>query len=298
MILAKFIDYIKIERRYSDLTVSAYERDLKEFCRFLQVSPEEFDPHLVTEDDIRAWLIEQMDNGISARSVRRKLSTLHSCWKYCLRIEFLDKDITQNIILPKIEHPLPVFYKEREMEAEQALAQKADDFLSVRNSLIIELLYETGMRQAELLGLTDQDVDVSASQVRIFGKRRKERIVPIGPRLLQQIQTYWEWRNREVPERTGETVLVTPKGKPMSKNQLYQVVHERMSEVSTLKKQSPHVLRHTFATTMLNQGADINTIKTLMGHASLEATQIYTHTTFEQAKQVYKKAHPRSKGKK
>ncbi|MBQ9705928.1 MAG: tyrosine-type recombinase/integrase [Paludibacteraceae bacterium] len=293
--IAKFLDYITIERRYSRLTAEAYERDLREFCTFLGADPAAFDPALVSEADIKEWMIGMLDGGISPRSVCRKLSTLRSFWKYLLRIGYVRSDVTRRIIPPKTDKPLPVFFRESEMEREHEAAQAADDFVSVRDSLVIEMLYQTGMRQAELLSLTDAGIDRRAASVRVFGKRSKERIIPVGDTLLEQILQYQQWRDHEwgiVPDRP---LLLDDKGRPLSKKQLYNIVRARMGEVSSLRKQSPHVLRHTFATTMLDHGAGINTIKELLGHANLAATQVYTHTTFEQVKREYRKAHPRAK---
>ena len=292
-----FLEYLQVERRYSQLTVSAYRHDLEEFCSFLHVVSAVLEPDSVTDDDIKEWLISLMDNGISARSVRRKLSSLRSFWKYCLRVGAAHHNPTQLVLSPKISKPLPVFYKEREMRQERELERFADDFISVRDNLIVEMLYQTGMRRAELVALSDEDVDFLSKQIRVFGKRRKQRIVPVGDALLEQILQYQQWRDEQYPERCDSALFLTKKGKRINAATVYAVVHERMTEVSTQKKQSPHVLRHTFATAMLDNGADINTIKTLMGHASLAATQVYTHVTFEQMKKAYAAAHPRNKTK-
>ncbi len=293
--IARFLEYLSVEKHYSALTVNAYKKDLLQFCEFLNTQPEQFNPKQATENDIKSWFITQMDHGIKARSIRRKLSSLKSYYKFCLKIGIIEKDITSAILTPKIDKPLPVFYKEKEMQQAEQLEQYDDEFHSIRDGLIIEILYQTGIRQAELLNIKLQDIDFSQKQIRIFGKRRKERIVPIGTGLIAQIEDYLQMRKDcEYADQT-DYLLVNPKGKPMSKTGLYYVVHYRMSEVSSLKKQSPHVLRHTFATTMLNNGADINTIKTLLGHANLAATQVYTHTTFEQVKRAYNNAHPRAK---
>ncbi len=209
-------------------------------------------------------------------------------------------DITRGVIAPKMQKPLPVFFKEEEMNRAEEQMEWSDDYESMRDSLIIEMLYETGMRRAEMLGLKDDDVDLRQHQVRVFGKRRKERIVPFGERLTAMIERYLSCREETFGVRNnGEqdvslAFFLNSKGKPLTESQLYKIVRDRMGEVSTLKKHSPHVLRHTFATTMLNNGADINTIKDLLGHASLAATQVYTHTTFEQLKEVYQKSHPRA----
>jgi len=296
MVIQKFLDYIAIERKYSNRTVEAYHNDLRDFCTFLGQTLENFDPSKIDEVDIRTWMIDLLDSGKSPRSVKRYLSSLRSFYKFMLRAGIIDKDVTRKIIAPKVDKPLPVFFKESEMERAAAYEAEADDFDSIRDCLIIEMLYQTGMRQAELLGLTDGDVDVKQGQIRIFGKRRKERIVPIGGKLIKQINDYLEARQR-LGSVSKFFVRVKRNGdvEPLNKSTLYNIVRARMGEVSTLKKHSPHVLRHTFATTMLNNGADIRTIQSLMGHASLAATQVYTHTTFEQARKAYNAAHPRAK---
>ncbi len=295
----KFLDYIAVEKQYSPKTVQAYGDDLRDFCSFLNGETGNFDPTAVSEDDVRLWLVDMMDNRHqSPRSVRRRLSSLHSFYRFLLRIGAVRKDITRLVVAPKVDKPLPVFFKPSEMERATMFDDSADDFVSIRDSLIIQLLYQTGMRQAELLGLKDADIDLDAAQIRIFGKRRKERIVPIGDALKQQIKRYLEARNQLSDSgmffvhthRDGTVARLT-------KSVLYQIVTARMGEVSTLKKHSPHVLRHTFATTMLNNGADIRTIQQLLGHAGLAATQIYTHTTFDQIQRTYKAAHPRAKNK-
>ncbi len=286
-----------MEKRYSPLTTKNYERDLREFCSFLRVEPEAFDPSAVSAGDVRAWVVEMLDQKLSARSVNRKLSALRSFYKYLLKIGKIDRDVTRSIVAPKTNKPLPVFFKEGEMAAVKMSVEHADDFESVRDSLIIEMLYETGMRRAEIVGLNDGDVDWNQWQVRVLGKRRKERMVPFGENLAELIERYWNYREEElgISRAVDQPFIVGSRGGRISLNTLYNIVCARMGEVSTQKKHSPHVLRHTFATTMLNNGADINTIKTLLGHASLAATQVYTHTTFDQLKEVYKKSHPRSK---
>ena len=298
-----FLDYIGVERKYSQRTVEAYHDDLRDFCSFLNVKMEDFEPKDVGEDDVKNWMLYLLEEQYqSPRSVKRRLSALRSFYKFLLRQKKVTKDITARIVPPKADKPLPVFFRPAEMETVTQQDNWAEDFESIRNCLIIEMLYQTGMRQAEMLGLQDADLDLHQGQVRIFGKRRKERIVPIGDKLIQQIRDYLACRQELMPSGSGDgapkTFFVqqsrTGEIKPLTKNTLYNIVRARMGEVSTLKKHSPHVLRHTFATTMLDNGADIRSIQELLGHASLSTTQVYTHTTFEQIKRVYMATHPRA----
>lgn len=309
--IQRFLDWLQYERRYSLRTVSEYGDDLRAFAELLG-GEEKFEPARADTSDVKTWMVDMLDGGLSPRTVKRRLSALRSFYKYLLRQGLVKRDITQGVIAPKTDKPLPVFFRESEMQREQSIGERELDelmhspdsqatprevFELTRDNLIISMLYQTGMRRAELIGLKDGDIDLREGQIRVFGKRRKERIVPIGERLCGEIEAYMEVRREfESPEHYLLT-MVRRDGSisQMEAPTVYQTVRRRMGEVSTLKKHSPHVLRHTFATTMLNNGADIRSIQTLLGHTSLSATQVYTHTTFEQIQQAYKQAHPRSK---
>ena len=307
--IKRFLDYIAIEKRYSPRTVKEYGDDLRAWCAYLGWDLEDFDPTQLDADDVKGWMMHMLEEGRSPRSVKRRLSAVKSLYRFLLGLGLVKVNITSMVIVPKADKPLPIFFRESEMEAfkdrnkvpcyEEGM-DKADWLAAMRDYLVVELLYQTGMRRAELAALEDKDVDVRGRQIRVFGKRRKERIVPMGESLGQLVEEYLRVK-REIlldgdgfgiflvrKKRNGEWVALGAAG-------IYNIVRARMGDVSTLKKHSPHVLRHTFATTMLNNGADVRTIQTLLGHSSLEATQVYTHTTFDQVKQIYEAAHPRSK---
>lgn len=305
------MDYIAIEKRYSPRTVKEYGDDLKAWCAFLGWEIEDFDPKKVDAGDVKAWMLDMLERGQSPRSVKRRLSAVKSLYRFLLGLGLVKVNITRMVIVPKADKPLPIFFRESEMEAfkEQNKVPSYDEGMDkaewlevMRDYLVVELLYQTGMRRAELAALEDKDVDVQGRQIRVFGKRRKERMVPLGEQLAKEIEGYLAIKREIVLGNEGFGIFLVRKKKngewvALGATALYNIVRARMGEVSTLKKHSPHVLRHTFATTMLNNGADIRTIQMLLGHSSLEATQVYTHTTFEQVKKVYDAAHPRNKNK-
>lgn len=306
--IQKFLDYIAIEKRYSVRTVGEYGDDLRAWCAFLGWEVTEFDPSKVGAEDVKLWMVDMLDRGQSPRSVKRRLSAVKSLYKFLLRVGLVKVDITRAIVAPKTDKPLPIYFREGDMEAVKVNQERdwnedmcgEDQLVHLRDYLIVEMLYQTGMRRAELVGLKEGDVDTRQRQVRVFGKRAKERIVPMGDALCELIEEYRTKKSEILGEQDGIGTLLVRKNRnggwqAMDAHTLYNIVRTRMGEVSTLKKHSPHVLRHTFATTMLNNGADIRTIQSLLGHASLAATQVYTHATFEQMKEAYHAAHPRSK---
>jgi integrase/recombinase XerC len=271
---------------------------------------EEFDPSRLDAEDVKGWMIQMLDAGQSPRSVKRRLSAVKSLYRFLLGLGLVKVNITSTVIIPKVDKPLPIFFRESEMAAFKAQNKvpsydegmdKGEWLEAMRDYLLVEMLYQTGMRRAELAALEDKDVDVRVGQIRVFGKRRKERMVPMGTELVKLVEEYLMVKQEILSDSSDCGIFLVRKKKngewvALGAAALYNIVRARMGEVSTLKKHSPHVLRHTFATTMLNNGADIRTIQTLLGHSSLEATQIYAHTTFEQVKKAYDAAHPRSCG--
>jgi integrase/recombinase XerC len=292
--LSSFIQYIRFEKRFSPHTVEAYHSDLEQFFTFLNVTYGEMEVKNVTHPMIRSWIVSMMENGTTPRSINRKLSSLKTFYKFLLRNELIKVNPMQKIQAPKTSKRLPVFVEESSM---QFLFEKVDfgeGFLAARDRLLMEIFYATGMRVSELVNLKDKDFDMGNNQVKVLGKRNKERIIPYTRMVRQMIQEYVTLKSKQTFSFSCENLFVDKNGKPLSRTSAYNVVRKYLSAVSTLDKKSPHVLRHTFATHMLNHGADINSIKEILGHANLSATQVYTHNTIEKLKQVYKQAHPRA----
>lgn len=290
----KFLQYIQYEKSYSFHTVLSYHTDLNQFCQFLEVSPENFSPDQISFQTIQNWILYLSENNNSARSISRKISTLKSFWKFLLRNNLAKNNPTLKIILPKTKKTLPVFYKQGEINAvlHKENSEK-NDFNDVRDNLIINLLYQTGVRVSELINIRESDIDFSSKEIKIIGKGKKTRIIPIGNNIAEEITKFRINKSINV-EKRNNYLIVDKNGEPVNRWKIYNIVHNKMSAVSTMRKQSPHVFRHTFATTMLNNGAEINTIKELLGHSSLAATQVYTHTNFKELNDIYKQAHPRA----
>ena len=280
MLIESFLDYLRYERNYSDKTVLAYKEDLRQIQEFAQEEYGKFDPVEVEPELIREWIVSLMDRGYTSTSVNRKLSSLRSFYKYLLRQGETVVDPLLKITGPKNKKPLPVFLKESEMDKLLDETDFGEGFKGCRDRLIIEMFYATGMRLSELIGLDNKDVDFSASLLKVTGKRNKQRLIPFGDELKETMQEYINIRNKMIPERS-DAFFIRESGERLYQNLVYNLVKRNLSKVVTLKKRSPHVLRHTFATTMLNNDAELGAVKELLGHASLSTTEIYTHATFE-----------------
>lgn len=294
MLIDSFLDYLRYERNYSNYTIGAYSKDLRQFEDYVKKYKEGiFDPVDVDTDLVRNWVVVLMDEKLSPVSVNRKLSSLKSFFKFLMKQGCISVNPLRLITGPKTKKPLPYFVKDKEMEFLLDGDGFGEDFEGVRNRLMLELLYDTGIRRSELIGMQDSDVDCESMQIRVTGKRNKQRLIPFAEGLKNLIQAYTEVRNREVGSESG-WFFVRKNGEQLSAGIVYTIVKDKLSEIPTLAKRSPHVLRHSFATSMLNNGAELNAVKEILGHSSLASTSVYTHTTFEELKKVYH-AHPRAK---
>jgi integrase/recombinase XerC len=304
MFTERFIRYIKFEKRYSPHTVSAYQSDLDQFVGFLNnpgkqtppPSPVITHPSQITHYHIRNWMVELMNDHIIARSINRKIATLRKYFKFLLREGVIEVNPASKINTPKIPKNLPVIVED--IKLTQMLDDNlvfGDDFKGVRDKLVIEMLFGTGMRLSELLGVKETDINIYEGTVKVLGKRNKERIIPVNNELKLLIAEYQVLKKKEdFSGNNSLTLIVTDKGAKAYAKLIYLTVHKYLSNISTQNKKSPHVLRHTFATSLLNRGADLNAIKELLGHANLSATQIYTHNSVERLKSIYKQAHPKA----
>ena len=293
VLIDSFLDYLRYERNYSEYTINAYFKDLQQFEDFVKEKKEGiFVPGEVDTDIVRNWIISLLDNKISPVSVNRKLSSLKSFFKFLMKQGFVSVNPLRFVTGPKTKKPLPTFVKEKDMEELLDGDGFDEDFEGVRDRLVLEMLYDTGVRRSELVGLQDTDIDYDAMLIRVTGKRNKQRLIAFAERLKNLMLAYTEVRNREVDAGCG-WFFVRKNGEQLSTGILYTIVKKRLSDIPTLAKCSPHVLRHSFATSMLNNGAELNAVKELLGHSSLASTSIYTHTTFEELKKVYH-AHPRA----
>ena len=293
MALINYLQYLESEKRTSPHTITAYKADIESFQSFLE---EEFDqPELIaaTPQMLRSWMASLIETNMVSRSVNRKLSSLRGFYKFEIKDGNLDKNPCKHILGPKMSKRLPSFVEEKAINNLNILVKENENtFEQSRDFLIFEILYATGMRQAELLGLKHTDIDVTQNQVRVLGKRNKERLIPVSNNLIALITEFQNLKSNL--GLNSDFIIITNSGKKAYPKLIYRSINSTLSTVTTMDKKSPHVLRHTFATHVLNNGADLNAVKELLGHANLSATQIYTHNTFEKLKNIYKQAHPRA----
>lgn len=287
-----FLKYLTFERNYSRRTIGEYSEDLHGFEQFYKKLDDELSWENIDTDVVRDWVEYMMDKGNTATSVNRRLSTLRSFYRYALKRGLVENDPTYKLQGLKRKKPLPQFLKEAEMDTLLVSEMWGNTYKDVLARTIILTFYSTGIRVSELVGLNNKDINIVTHEIKVTGKRNKQRIIPFGKELEEQIGTYQKLRNDEIGEQ--EALFVTAKGERITTAQVRTMVKANLAKVSTLKKKSPHVLRHTFATAMLNNKAGLESVKKLLGHESIVTTEVYTHVTFEQLKKAYNEAHPRA----
>ena len=292
--IQSFIDYLKFEKRYSNHTIISYGNDLSSFFNYLKYQYDTNKLNDISHSIIRSWIASLREQQLTARSINRKISSLRSFLKFHLKQGNIAQLPTANTVAPKMNRRLPAFLKEPEtLELLESLNSSTEDWKSLNAKMLISLFYATGMRLSELINLKERQLDFGRSQVRVLGKGNKERIIPVNKEIIAAIRHYQDLKRKEFDTKE-EVLLVTEKGKKMYPRYAWLAVNRSLALSSTLDKKSPHVLRHTFATHLMNNGADLNAVKELLGHSSLAATQVYTHNTIEKLKEVYKKAHPKA----
>ena len=293
MLIESFLRHLQYEKNYSSHTVESYSNDILRFKEFV-FGDETFNPKAIDSVWVRRWMVSLMDEGYSPLSVNRKLSSLKSFFKYLCKYNYIETSPAKNLRGPKVNKPLPHFIKDLEMNKLFSEWEGADPFEGERDKAILDVFYTTGIRCAELVELKNEDVDFNTKLIKVNGKRNKQRLIPFSDNLKDIMQSYVYVRNETIDVPSDNAFFIRKNGKKLSNSIVYTIVNKRLSEIPNLSKKSPHVLRHTFATSMLNNGADLNAVKELLGHASLSSTEVYTHTTFEELKKVYHQAHPRA----
>ncbi|HLV13738.1 MAG TPA: tyrosine-type recombinase/integrase [Xanthomarina sp.] len=290
-----FIDYLLLEKNYSKLTIKAYQKDLSEFSDFIKLEFDQDSIDGVNYPQIRSWIVSLVEKNISNRSVNRKVSALNSYYKFLLKIDRIQANPLAKHRALKTSTKIQVPFSENEITTVLEELYFENDFEGIRNKLIIELFYSTGIRRIELIDLKLKDVDFSNQTLKVLGKRNKERFVPLLPKVINSIKIYLEHRNKLETVTDSEALFLTKKGVKIYETLVYRIINEYFSLASSKVKKSPHILRHSFATHLLSQGADLNAVKELLGHSSLAATQVYTHNSISELKKVYLSTHPRSK---
>ncbi|MBP1593281.1 MAG: tyrosine recombinase XerC subunit [Bacteroidetes bacterium] len=293
MLIDSFLNFLQYEKNYSEKTINSYRVDLIQLEEYIKNNSEELTLTEVDADIIRLWIIDLIKKGYTASSVNRKLSSLRSFYRFLLLKQEITKDPTRKINGPKKKKPLPIFLKEKEINKVLEETNFKEGFIGIRDQMIIEMFYATGIRLSELIGLNNKDINFEDSLIKVKGKRNKERLIPFGDELKESILRYISVRDETITVKS-EAFFIKENGERLYNALVERLVKRQLSKVVTLKKKSPHVLRHTFATAMLNNEANLNAIKEILGHSSLAATEVYTHTTFEELKNIYKLAHPRA----
>lgn len=292
-----FIQFLRYEKRFSPHTIIAYQNDLDQFLSYLESTFDITKAEDIKHTQVRSWVVEMMTEGYSPRSVRRKLSTLKTWFHFLLKRGAVTKDPMLKVNLPKIEKRLPAVVRPEHLDQLFTVIGFDKDFAGLRNRLVLEMLYATGMRRAELMNLRISDINFPQRNLKVTGKGNKQRLIPFGTSLDITIRQYMEIRNSEFPDSSIDYLLLTQKGKPMYPKLVYNIVNSSLSKVTSLDHKGPHVLRHSFATHLSENGADLNAIKELLGHSNLAATQIYTHNSIEKLKKTYQQAHPKARSK-
>ena len=293
--IEQFLDYLESEKRYSRHTILAYKNDLQQFELFMNAFYGDVEATEAKHAHIRSWMVDLINNSVSVRSINRKLSSLRSFCNYLRRLGHIETDPTLKIIPPKNSKKLPAIIQEQNMLKLFDNEESGSSFHFLRDRLVLELLYSTGMRRSELINLRDRDIDKHNAQIKVLGKGNKERLIPVSAKLLDKISLYKELRDSEFEEQ-DDYLLLSDKGKKLYPKLVYNLVTNQIKQISTAKKRSPHILRHSFATHLMNNGADLNAVKELLGHSSLAATQVYTHNSIEKLRSIYKDSHPRARG--
>ena len=289
-----FIDHLKFEKRYSAHTIRSYQDDLEAFWLYIEAEFGGMGIKEISPAIVRSWLASLKDRGISSRSVNRKISTLRSFYKYQIRNGVVEQSPMGAIISPKMGKRLPVFIEQEDMAFLFAEVRWPDDWEGWTDRLLLMILYYTGIRLSELVGLREKQVDSGNRTIKVLGKGNKERVIPVNEMLVAAVREYCSKKRAELEDPDTEFLLVGKKGRKLYPQYVYRAVREYLAQVTTIDQKSPHVLRHTFATHLMNAGAELNSVKELLGHASLAATQVYTHNTIEKLKDIYKKAHPKA----